>query len=235
MRIEVWSDVVCPWCYVGKRRLEDALERFEHSADIDVVWRAFELDPSAPRLDDTEPVERLARKYGVSREQAEAMNERVTRVADGEGLSFRLDIAKRGNTFDAHRLLHLGADRGVQDALQEELFADYFERGQAIGDHDVLAKAAVVAGLDEDEARAVLSTDRYAEDVRNDERKATEIGISAVPFFVFDGRYGVAGAQSSDVLLDVLRRAWSEARPLQVVAGEACGPDGCDVPADTRQ
>ncbi|HEX8770901.1 MAG TPA: DsbA family oxidoreductase [Acidimicrobiales bacterium] len=231
MRVDIWSDVVCPWCYVGKRRLEDALARFDHAADVDVVWRAFELDPSAPATYEGDNVDRLARKYGVPRAQAEAMNERVTRIADEEGLTFRLDIARPGNTLDAHRLLHLGADRGVQDVLKEQLLAAYQTRGEAIGDHDVLVRAAVAAGMDEGEVRDVLNSDRYTDEVRADENAAREIGATGVPFFVFDGRYAVSGAQPSDVLLQLLERTWSERMPVRVLAGDTCGPDGCELPA----
>lgn len=230
MRVDIWSDVVCPWCYVGKRRLEDALARFDHASEVEVVWRAFELNPSAPASYEGDNVDRLARKYGVSRAQAEAMNERVTRIADGEGLAFRLDIARPGNTFDAHRLLHLAADRGVQDALKEELLASYQTRGEPISDRDVLIKAAVAVGLDEHEALEVLEGDTYGDAVRADERAAQEIGVTAVPFFAFDGRYAISGAQSSDVLLELLERTWSERAPLTVLAGDACGPDGCEAP-----
>jgi predicted DsbA family dithiol-disulfide isomerase len=231
VRVDIWSDVVCPWCYVGKRRLEDALARFDHAADVDVVWRAFELDPSAPATYEGDNVDRLARKYGVPRAQAEAMNERVTRIADEEGLTFRLDIARPGNTLDAHRLLHLGADRGVQDVLKEQLLAAYQTRGEAIGDHDVLVRAAVAAGMDEGEVRDVLNSDRYTDEVRADENAAREIGATGVPFFVFDGRYAVSGAQPSDVLLQLLERTWSERMPVRVLAGDTCGPDGCELPA----
>lgn len=230
MRVDVWSDVVCPWCYVGKRRLEDALARFDHAAEVEIVWRAFELNPAAPATYEGDNVDRLARKYGVSRAEAEAMNDRVTRIADDEGLAFRLDIARPGNTFDAHRLLHLAADRGVQDALKEELLAAYQTRGEAIGDHDVLVRAAVVVGIDEAEARDILASNGYADEVRADERAAQEIGVTGVPFFVLDGRYAVSGAQPSDVLLQLLERAWSERLPVHVLAGDACGPDGCDLP-----
>jgi predicted DsbA family dithiol-disulfide isomerase len=216
---------------VGKRRLEDALARFDHAGDVEVVWRAFELNPSAPAAYHGDNVDRLAKKYGVPREQAAAMNDRVTRIADDEGLSFRLDIARPGNTFDAHRLLHLAAERGVQGALKEELLAAYQTRGEAIGDHEVLVRAAVAVGLDEAEAQSVLSSARYADEVRADERAAEEIGVTGVPFFVFDGRYAVSGAQPSDVLVQLLERTWSERAPVEVLAGDACGPDGCDVPA----
>jgi predicted DsbA family dithiol-disulfide isomerase len=228
MRVEIWSDVVCPWCYIGKRRFEAALAEFPHAAHVEVVWRSFELDPAAPAVRDGSNVERLARKYGVSAEQAQAMLDRMTLVADGEGLPFRLDIARSGNTFDAHRLLHLALQHGVQDALKEALLAAYQVEGEVISDHDVLTTRAVVAGLDEREVRALLDGDRFAAEVRRDESEAQELGISGVPFFVVDRRYAVSGAQDSDVLLGVLERAWSARTPLEVVDGDACGVDGCD-------
>ena len=240
MKVEIWSDVVCPWCYIGKRRFEDAVGRFPHAADIEVVWRSFELDPSAPSDGDLGLVERLATKYGVSREEAKAMNERVSRLADDEGLAFRLDIARPGNTFDAHRLLHLAAERGVQDAVKEQLLAAYQTQGERISDLDVLARVAVAAGLDAAEVALVLAGDAYAEAVRNDEREAQQLGVRGVPFFVIDRRYGVSGAQPSDVLLAALQQAWDERSPVQMLAGAgpreaidgaaACGPDGCEPP-----
>jgi predicted DsbA family dithiol-disulfide isomerase len=217
MQIEIWSDVVCPWCAIGKRRLEGALARFEHTDDIDVVWRSFELDPSAPATIDVDLVERLATKYGVSRAEAEAMNARVSGIAAEEGLAFRLDIAKPGNTFDAHRLLHLAAVHGRQGAVGERLIVGYQAEGQPIADHDTLTRLAVEGGLDEAEVRAVLASDRYADAVRADEAEARELGVRGVPFFVFDRRYAVSGAQPSDVLLEVLEQAWREQAPIEVV------------------
>jgi predicted DsbA family dithiol-disulfide isomerase len=239
MQVEIWSDVVCPWCYIGKRRFEEALAEFAHAEDIEVRWRSFELDPSAPATVDVDLIDRLAGKYGVSREQALAMNDRVTRIADEVGLSYRLDIAKPGNTFDAHRVLHLAADRGVQGDLKERLLAAYQSNGEAIADHGTLVRAAVAAGLDEPEVRAVLDGDAYGDEVREDEREARSLGITGVPFFVLDRKYAVSGAQPSDVLLRALEQAWADRSPLRVVAGaadggdggDACGPDGCELPA----
>jgi predicted DsbA family dithiol-disulfide isomerase len=226
MQVEIWSDVVCPWCFIGKRRFEDALSRFPHADDVTVVWRSFELDPSAPFSHGVDNAARLAAKYGVSREQAEEMLERMTRVADDEGLAFRLDIARSGRTFDAHRLLHLAAEHGLQDALKEALLSAYQEKGEHIADPDVLTKVAIDVGLDEDVVREVLTSDRYADDVRRDENEAHEIGVQGVPFFVFDRKYAVSGAQPSDVLLDVLERAWTDRQPVQIVAGDSCDIDG---------
>ena len=227
MRVEIWSDIACPWCYVGKRRFEAALASYEHRDEVQVTWRSFELDPSAPFSSGVDNAARLAAKYGVSREEAEGMLERMTRVADDEGLSFRLDIARSGRTYDAHRLIHLAAEHGLQDQLKEALLSAYQEKGQHIADPDVLTSVAVEVGLDPDEVRDVLSTNRYGDDVRADENEAHEIGVQGVPFFVFDRRYAVSGAQPSDVLLDVLQRAWDERQPVQILAGDSCGIDGC--------
>jgi predicted DsbA family dithiol-disulfide isomerase len=235
MKVEIWSDVVCPWCYIGKRRFEAALDRFAHADEVEVTWRSFELNPSAPAVVEGDLVGRLAAKYGVTREKAEAMNERVTRIADDEGVTFRLDIARPGRTFDAHRVIHLAADRGVQDAVKEQLLAAYQCQGEPIGDHEVLVRAAVAGGLDEAEVRAVLADSQYEDEVRNDEREAEQIGVGGVPFFVFDRRYAVSGAQPPDVLLDALERAWSEHAPFKVLADAdadnetSCGPEGCDI------
>ena len=230
MKVEIWSDVVCPWCYIGKRRFEAALDRFAHRSDVEVVWHSFELNPSAPAVSEGDLIGRLATKYGVTREQAEAMNDRVTRIADDEDLGFRLDIARPGNTFDAHRLIHLAADRGVQDAVKEQLLAAYQCKGEPIGEHDTLVRAAVAGGLDEAEVREVLAGEQYVDEVRQDEREAEQIGVGGVPFFVFDRRYAVSGAQSPDVLLNALEKAWAERAPFEVLTGgDACGPDGCEI------
>jgi predicted DsbA family dithiol-disulfide isomerase len=209
MQVEIWSDVVCPWCYIGKRRFEQALAEFAHADEVDIVWRSFELDPSAPATIDVDLIDRLASKYGVAREQALTMNARVSGIAAEEGLAYRLDIARPGNTFDAHRLLHLGAERGVQHALGERLLAAYQSEGQPIADHDTLVRAAVAVGIDEADARAVLAGDRFADAVRADEETARQLGITGVPFFAIDRRYGVSGAQSAGVLLEALEQAWS--------------------------
>jgi predicted DsbA family dithiol-disulfide isomerase len=209
MKVEIWSDVVCPWCYIGKRRFETALGRFEHADEVDVVWRSFELDPSAPATD-VDLVGHLAAKYGVSRQEAEAMNDRVTRLAAEEGLHYRLDIARRGRTFDAHRLLHLAAARDRQGEVKEALLSAYQTQGEPIADHEALARVAVAAGLDEREVREVLAGDDYADEVRADQREAMELGVTGVPFFVFNRRYAVAGAQPADLILRVLDRAWAD-------------------------
>ncbi len=231
LRVEVWSDIACPWCYVGKRRLEAALARFAHRDEVRIVWRAFELDPSAPRTlsGDTPYVARLARKYGTPVAQAEGMMRRMTEVAAADGLDFHFEKIRPGNTFDAHRLLHLAEERGLSDAVKERFLRGYLTEGEAIGEPEVLVRLAREAGLDEEQARAVLASDAYAAEVRADEAEAGELGITGVPFFAVAGRYGVSGAQPADVLLGVLTKAWSAMTPLEVESteGAACGPDGC--------
>lgn len=212
MKIDVWSDIVCPWCYIGKRRLEAALREFPQRDEIELTWRSFELDPSAPHSNEnTGPyAEHLAAKYRLPLEQADSMIGNVSRIAAEEGLQFRFDRSRRGNTFDAHRLLHLAADGGLQDELKERFDHGTFTEGLSVSDHEALTAAAVEVGLDEAEVRAVMGSDRYADAVLADEERARAYGISGVPFFVIDERYGVAGAQPAEVLLGVIERAWEE-------------------------
>lgn len=211
MQVEIFSDVVCPWCYIGKRRFEAALAEFPHGDDVTVTYRSFQLDPDAPAVSTQSIEQHLAEKYGRTLEQAREMNQRVTDLAAGVGLEFHLEEAQRANTFDAHRLLHLAAARGVQAELAERLLDAYFVRGAVVSDHAELADLAAGAGLDRAEAAAVLAGDDYAEQVRADLALAGQFGISGVPFFVFDRTYGVSGAQETAVFGDVLNRVWAEA------------------------
>jgi predicted DsbA family dithiol-disulfide isomerase len=210
MLVDIWSDVVCPWCYVGKRRFEAALERFEHGGDVQVNWHSFELDPNAGPTSDVPGAERLAAKYGMSVEDAQARHADLERLAAAEGLEYHLDRTRGGNSFDAHRLHQLGIERGLGDAVMERLMRAYFTEGEAIGDPEVLVRLAADAGLDAEEARAVLAGDDYADAVREDEHMAARLGIHGVPFFVLGRRYGVSGAQTADIMLQALEKAWSE-------------------------
>jgi predicted DsbA family dithiol-disulfide isomerase len=231
LRIDIWSDIACPWCYVGKRRLEAALERFPERDEVEVVWHAFELDPSAPLERDrsVSHAERLAKKYGMSVAQAQAQSARLTNIAKEDGLEFNFDRLRSGNTFDAHRLVHLAGERGLQDAVKERFLRAYMTEGEAIGDKQVLQRLAVEAGLDADEVRHVLASDALAAEVRADEQEAQALGISGVPFFVFDGRLAVSGAQPADVFLGALGQAFRERapEPARFEEGAACGPEGC--------
>ena len=208
MRVEIWSDVVCPWCYIGKRRFETALASFAHP--VEIVWRSYELNPNAPPVRDGSSAERVARKYGISVEQAAAQYERITDLAAAEGLDYHLDRARWGRSFDAHRLLHLARDRGIADAVKERFLAGYLQEGVAIGLPEELAPLAVAAGLDAAEVEAVLSGTAYTDEVRAEEERALEIGITGVPFFVVDGRFPISGAQDPETMLIVLERAWAK-------------------------
>jgi predicted DsbA family dithiol-disulfide isomerase len=231
LRIDVWSDIACPWCFVGKRRLEAALAQFPQRDAVEVVWRAFELDPSAPRERDTSMsyAERLAQKYGSTTSDAQGMISRMTGVAKQDGLDFHFERIRPGNTFDAHRVLHLAQERGKQDAVKERFLRGYMTEGEAIGDPEVLVRLAGEAGLDEEEVRATLAGDTHAREVRADEEEARELGIGGVPFFVIGGRYAVSGAQPAELLLGAITKAWSElaAQPVTFAEGAVCGPEGC--------
>ena len=240
MLVEVWSDVVCPWCSVGKRRLEAALERFEHRGEVEVVWRGFELDTSAESAapgETTGPGEyagRLAAKYGTDVAQAQQMIDTMTQAAAAEGLDFHFERAVRANTFDAHQVIHAAAEHDLQDAVKERLLLAYFTEGEAVGDRETLVRLAAEVGLDADTVRTALTEQTAAAAVRDEQAEASRLGIRGVPFFVYDRTYGVSGAQLADVHLEVLRKAWSDSHPLAMVGagaadGEVCGPDGCAV------
>ena len=226
MRIEIWSDVVCPWCYIGKRRLEEALAGFEHRDQVEIEWRSFQLDPSAPTEPTEDVAEMLGRKYGGGRDAALTMVANVQQVAAEVGLDFsRHPEALHLNTVDAHRLLHAVGER--RGELKEALLHAYFVEARNLADHDVLVDVATSIGIDADEARAVLSSDAHAEAVAADAAQAQAYGATGVPFFVFDAKYGVSGAQPVEAFTQVLERAWADRPTIQLVtAGEAA--PGCD-------
>jgi len=235
VKVEIWSDVVCPWCYIGKRRFEQALAGFAH--EVEVSYRSFELDPSAPVGGWERSVESLARRYGGV-ERVVAIQEHVREQAAAEGLSFRLGETLHVSSLDAHRLLHLALDEGreTQARLKESLMSAYFEEARDLSDHAVLREIATRAGLDGRRVDEVLAGDAYADAVRADVARAASYGATGVPFFVLEGRYAVSGAQPTEVFAQVLEQVWEATRhaPLQVVpgvadqAGEVCGPQGCD-------
>ena len=228
MDIEIWSDIACPWCYVGKRRFEAALAQFEHRDEVNVRWRSFELDPQAPREREGDRARHLADKYGMSLEQAHAAERQMTDVAAGEGLEFRFDIARAGNTFDGHRIVHLAAEHGLRDAMKERLLRAYLSEGELIGDPQTLVRLAGEVGVPEEEAAATLAGERFATEVRADEQDAARLGISAVPTFVVDRAIGSSGAHPADALLSLLQEGWNRRQPVSIVTGgDACGVDGC--------
>ncbi|WP_370442722.1 DsbA family oxidoreductase [Kineococcus halophytocola] len=236
--MEIWSDVVCPWCYIGKRRFESALRDFEHADDVEVVWRSFELDPTTETVHEKADgpgdahLRRLSAKFGRPVEEVAPMVAHVDETAAAEGLEFHQDVSVPANTVKAHQLLHLAAERGVQDAVKERLLRAHFTEGEPVGDEETLVRLVAQAGLDAEEARAVLTEDRYLAAVRADVAEARALGARGVPFFVVDRTYGISGAQPTEQFAQVLRRAWAESHPLTLVgetSADACGPDGCAI------
>lgn len=227
MEVDIWSDIACPWCYIGKRRFEQALAEFEHADDVQVTWRSFELDPSAPAQREGDLAALLAAKYGMSVEQARASQEQLTQTAAAEGLEFRFDLARSGLTFDGHRLIHLAAAHGRADAMKERLMRAYFTEGALIADHETLVQLASEVGISKLETRAVLAGQRYADAVRADEAIAQQVGIGAVPTFVVNRKLAMSGANPPDQLLALLRQGWKQGPAEAVVdAGAAGEADG---------
>ncbi|MEU3610357.1 DsbA family oxidoreductase [Streptomyces sp. NPDC035033] len=235
MRVEIWSDIACPWCYIGKARFEKGLAAFAHRDEVEVVHRSFELDPHRAKGDTGPVLEMLAKKYGRTLDEARAMEAHVASNAHAEGLEYLTDGRDHGNTFDIHRLLHLARERGRQNELLDLAYRANFAEERSVFDEGTLVALGVEAGLDEAEVRAVLAdATAYADAVRADEREAAELGATGVPFFVLDRRYGVSGGQPAEVFTQALEQAW-QGRALQPVGAadaeaEACGPDGCAVP-----
>jgi predicted DsbA family dithiol-disulfide isomerase len=231
MDIDIWSDIACPWCYVGKRRLETALESFEHRDQVNVRWHSFELDPDAPHERRGEAAANLAQKYGTSRERAVAMLDGMTATAAADGLEFHFERARAGNTFDGHRLLHLADEHGLQGEMKERLMRAYLSEGELISDHATLRRLALEVGLPGEPVDELLAGERYTEEVRSDEYTAHRLGITAVPFFVVDRSLGAAGAQSPEYMLAMLRQAWEASARVPVAAtpagGDSCGVEGC--------
>jgi predicted DsbA family dithiol-disulfide isomerase len=207
MRVDIWSDIVCPWCYIGNSRFSRALADFEHRDDVEVVPRSFELDPSIPEGQATPILDLLASKYGMSPAQAQQAEARVAALAEAEGLDFTVDRAM-GNTFDAHRLVHLGGEHGAAERVAQRLYHAYFGEGRSVFDREALVGVAADAGLDPDGARQALENGSYGDEVRGDEDQARRLGITGVPFCVLDGKFGVSGAQPEETFAQALRQAW---------------------------
>ncbi|CAB4710339.1 unannotated protein [freshwater metagenome] len=208
MIIDVWSDVVCPWCFIGKRRLEKALSQFDHKEEVVVRHRAFELQPDAKETMPTK--ELLADKYRVSPQDVKAMQANVCAVADGEGLCYDLDETLSGNTFDAHRLLLWAATIGKQDQLLEAMYSGYFENSIPVFSHQDLCTIATSIGLAEVEVMKILESDRFKDEVIADRQLASQLGATGVPFFIVDMKYAISGAQPLEYFIETLNTAWSQ-------------------------
>jgi predicted DsbA family dithiol-disulfide isomerase len=239
MKVEIWSDVACPWCYIGKRRFERALGSFAHRDDVEVHWRSYQLDPTLPDHHDGTELDYLVDRKGMSRSQVSQMFEQVTAIAADEGLDYDFGSVVVANSFAAHELLHLAKAHGVGDGVKEALLSAHFERGEDIGDREVLVRIGTEAGLAPDEVRRDLETRTWRDAVVADITAANSLGIRGVPFFVLDDKYGVSGAQPTELFARALDQAWQESHPLvmlqPVTSGVAvgatdavaCGPDGC--------
>ena len=232
MKIEIWSDVACPWCFIGKRRFEAALAAFPHRESVDVVWRSYQLDPTLPEHYDGTELQYLSSLKGMPAGQVSQMFDHVAAQAKGEGLDYHFDKVVVANSFTAHRLIHLAAAHGQQDAAKERLLSDHFEHGKDIGSRGYLSALAGDLGLPADEVEQLFTTDKYSDEVRLDFQEARALGISGVPFFVIDRKFGLSGAQPTETFTAALNQAWQDANPLVLVnssEAEACGPDGCTV------
>ena len=240
--VEIWSDVACPWCYIGKRRFATALATFPHRREVRVVWRSFELSPDTPRGPGRPEVQALIEHKGLPADQVRQMFAHVTQIAAGEGLAYDFDRALAFNTFDSHRLVHVAGQAGgptLAERLLETLFSAHFEHGADLGDPKTLVRLAREAGLgdadvDDDEVRAVLAGDRAAADVRSDEAEARALGVTGVPFFVVDRKVAVSGAQPAEVFAQLLQVGWQQANPMVTLPGadpdaEACADGSCAV------
>ncbi|MBO9604462.1 MAG: DsbA family oxidoreductase [Paenibacillaceae bacterium] len=238
MKVEVWSDIMCPFCYIGKRRFEAALEQFPQKDKVEVVYRSFQLDPNAERFPQQDTYEMVAKKYGLSRERAQAMHDNLVQQAKSVGLDFRFENAIPANSLDAHRLIHYAGTLGKREAVVELMFKAYFTNGTHIGKIEQLADVAAEAGIDREAVLAVLRSDKFADEVRAECREASRLGANGVPYYVIDRKYAVSGAQPSDFFLGALQQAWDEAHPLVSLndseAGDSCGVDGYCAPGEQK-
>ncbi|MBD7970639.1 DsbA family oxidoreductase [Paenibacillus gallinarum] len=233
MKIEIWSDYMCPFCYIGKRRFEEALESFPHKDQVEVVYRSYELNPNEARYTEQTTYDSLAKKYGMSAQEAKSMTENVVAQARTVGLNYNFDVLKPTNSFDAHRLTHYAAEQGKASEMTESLFSAYFEKGEHIGSREVLIRLAGEVGMDTKQVERMLEESNYAEEVRRDEKQGADLGIQGVPFFVIDRKYGISGAQPLQVFTDALTQAWSESQPLKVFGDSEdalCKDDSCSLP-----
>ncbi|QHL86763.1 thioredoxin domain-containing protein [Nibribacter ruber] len=231
MKVEIWSDVVCPFCYIGKRKFEKALEQFSPKDKVEVLWRSFQLDPDLKPIPGQSVHEYLGRRKGTTTAQGKQMNDQMAAMAKDEGLVYDFDNAIINNTFLAHQLIHLAHTRHKQDQMKERLFAAYYTQGQDVGNIDTLVKLAEEVGLDGAEAREALQNQTYADEVQQDIVRAQQVGVRGVPFFVFNNKYAVSGAQPTELFKEVLEKVWEEEKPtiLDGSTGGTCTPDGvCD-------
>ena len=227
MKVEIWSDIVCPFCYIGKRKFENALNSFDQKDKVEIVWRSFQLDADLVQIKGQSVDEYLAIRKGTTLEKGKEMNAYMSSVAKEVGLNYNFDIAIINNTLNAHRLSHLACKYGIQNNIEEALFDAYYTQGKDIGDVETLTKIGVDAGLNKVDIDAMFATDEYSEAVRMDQYEAQQIGVQGVPFFVFNNKYAVSGAQPTDVFKEILEKAWEDEKPIVTEMPEGfCSIDG---------
>lgn len=230
MKVEIWSDVMCPFCYIGKRRFENALQQLPFKDSIEVEWKSFQLDPTMQHEPGKSIHQYLAERKGFSLQKAKELNDHVTGMAAGEGLQYNFDKAVVANSFDAHRFSHLATQHGKGDAAEESLFKAYFTEGKNIADKETLTQLGTDIGLDAAEVKKVLDENTYAQNVQQDIAEAEALGVRGVPFFVIDRKYAVSGAQSAEVFHQALETAYTEWKKennnFTTIQGEVCSTDG---------
>lgn len=224
--VEIWSDIVCPWCYIGKREFEKALSQFSHKEDVEIIWKSFELDPNAPKEQSISSYEMLAKKYGVSKEKSIEMHQNVANRATQIGLTYNMDKIKLTNSFDGHRLLQFAKTFGKANQIKEKLCAAYFTEGKQISSLSTLVEIGVSEGLPADEITRMLESDAFETEVREDEKEARTLSITGVPFFVINRKYGISGGQTSQVFLENLNQIWAESPSIKEESGAVCTPEG---------
>ncbi|MDX5346275.1 MAG: DsbA family oxidoreductase [Hymenobacteraceae bacterium] len=232
MKVEIWSDIVCPFCYIGKRHFEKALENFAHKDKIDIIWHSFQLDPEGQPVPGQSVYEYLAKRKNVSLKESRDMHNYMADMARKAGLEYNFEKAVPNNTMNGHRLSHLALEKGVQNEVEEKLFHAYYTEGKNLNEPETLVQIGEDAGLKADEIRQMLQSDKFKDAVRADQQEAQQLGVRGVPFFVFNRKYAVSGAQPPEVFLETLQRAWQEFEKenstpkFDITGGDTCGVDG---------
>ena len=234
LKVQIWSDVMCPFCYIGKRKLEDALSQFENQDAVEIEWKSYQLDPNFIASPDDNTVDHLAEKYGRDRDWAQSMVENTAQQAKTVGLDFHFEKAILANSFNAHRLAHLAKKHNLGNELEELLFKAYFTDGKDVNDLNTLTELGLEVGLQAEEIQQVLHSNAYAKEVEQDIKQANEIGVKGVPFFVFDNKYAISGAQPATAFLQTLEKVWEEGKfdskvtLLNTSTENSCDINGCD-------
>ncbi|MFE3867355.1 DsbA family protein [Flavobacterium sp. LS2P90] len=234
LKVQIWSDIMCPFCYIGKRRIEEALQKFEHKDAVEIEWKSYQLDASFIASPEDNMLEHLAEKYRKDNDWAQNMLDSMTENAKAAGLDFHFEKAILANSFNAHRLLHLAKKYNLANDLEELLFKAYLTEGKNINDLDTLSKLGIEVGLEADEIAEVLNSDTFGAEVKKDQEEANAIGVQGVPFFVLDNKYGISGAQPATAFLETLEKAWQEGKfeskvtLVNTTTENSCDINGCD-------